>query len=146
MVSWPKTAIGLEDQTKTDGTGTSIPCRALVYQEAPGPSVSKLSMHLLEPQRGIARKWLTQSGPATRRVLFGKAFHHLVHCFGLPGCLFSSLPLDSLFQIGLRRRRGPFAQRSHFRGELRLPLPDAIHNDPELAIGPAGEMIEGHKH
>ena len=38
----------LEHQTKTDGTGTSIPCRALVYQEAPGPSVSKLSMHLLE--------------------------------------------------------------------------------------------------
>src|SRR6266852_7177668 len=35
---------------KTDGTGTSIPCRALVYQEAPGPPVSGLSMFLLEPQ------------------------------------------------------------------------------------------------
>src|SRR5205823_5483342 len=33
---------------KTDGSGTSIPCRALVYQEAPGPSVSVCSMRFFE--------------------------------------------------------------------------------------------------
>src|SRR3977135_635945 len=36
---------------KTDGSGTSIPCRALVYQEAPGPSVSVCSMRFFELTR-----------------------------------------------------------------------------------------------
>src|SRR6202521_988338 len=70
----------------------------------------------------------------------------LLRRLGLPAGLFSSRLLDSLFQIGFWRRRGSFAQRSHFGGELRLPLPDPIHDAPKLAVGPAGDIIEGHKH
>src|ERR1700694_4445870 len=73
---------------ETDGSGTSIPCRALVHQEAPGPPVSSSSMRPFWAQRRSSlrsRRWtfpasLAQGG--TREVT-GRhhadqtlAFHH----------------------------------------------------------------------
>src|ERR1700730_10908632 len=51
---------------KTDGAGTSIPCRALVYQEAPGPSVSNLSMYLLERRCGSTLRRVDRPSGITR--------------------------------------------------------------------------------
>src|SRR5690349_3751453 len=53
MTNWSITRLWLDrPQEKTDGSGTSIPCRALVYQEAPGPPVSSSSMRLFRTGAG----------------------------------------------------------------------------------------------